>query len=134
MKDNTFINKKTGIVYHVLDSIDMVLKSYLELHAVYWAKDEFCSSMLKLHDYQETKDYIDFFIKKYSNSTIKVLNKIGRTFKHWYNEIINAYSKNTYGVILTNAMNESNNNYIQTLINIGYGYSSFPHLIKEFRI
>lgn len=87
--------------------------------------------MLKLHEYQETKDYIDFFIKKYSNSTIKVLNKIGRTFKHWYNEIINAYSKNTYGVVLTNAMAESNNNYIQTLINIGYGYSNFSRLRKR---
>lgn len=131
LKDNTFTNKRTGVVYHVLDSIDMVLKSYPELYAVYWSKDEFCSAMLKLHEYQETKDYIDFFIKKYSNSTIKVLNKIGRTFKHWYNEIINAYSKNTYGVVLTNAMSESNNNYIQTLINIGYGYSNFSRLRKR---
>lgn len=131
LKDNTFINKKTGIVCYVLDSIDMVLKTYPELHAVYWAKNEFCSSMLKLHEYQETKDYIDFFINKYSNSTIKVLNKIGRTFRHWYKEIINAYSKNTYGVVLTNAMAESNNNYIQTLINIGYGYSCFSHLRKR---
>jgi len=131
LKDNTFINKKTGIVYYVLDSIDMVLKTYPKLHAVYLAKNEFCSSMLKLHEYQETKDYIDFFINKYSNSTIKVLNKIGRTFRHWYKEIINAYSKNTYGVVLTNAMAESNNNYIQTLINIGYGYSCFSHLRKR---
>lgn len=131
LKDNTFINKRTGIVYHVLDSIDMVLKLYPELHAVYWAKDEFSSAMLKLHEYQETKEYIDFFINKYSNSPINVLNKIGRTFKHWYNEIINAYSKNTYGVVLTNAMAESNNNYIQTLINIGYGYSNFSRLRKR---
>lgn len=130
LKDNTFTDK-AGIVFHVLDSIDMVLKTYSELHAVYWAKDEFCSAMLKLHEYQETKNYIDFFINKYSNSPIKVLNKIGRTFKHWYHEIINAYSKNTYGVVLTNAMAESNNNYIQTLINIGYGYSNFKRLRKR---
>ena len=38
---------------------------------------------------------------------------------------------NTYGVVLTNAMAESNNNYIQTLINIGYGYSCFSHLRKR---
>ena len=42
-----------------------------------------------------------------------------------------AYSKNTYGIVLTNAMAESNNNYIQTLINIGYGYSNFNRLRKR---
>ena len=33
--------------------------------------------------------------------------------------------------VLTNAMAESNNNYIQTLINIGYGYSNFKRLRKR---
>ena len=60
-----------------------------------------------------------------------LINDIAKTFTNWYDEIINAYSKNTYGVVLTNAMAESNNNYIQTLINIGYGYSNFKRLRKR---
>jgi len=131
LKDSTYINKRTGVIYHTLDSIDMVLKTYPELHYVYWCKHEFCEIMLKLHEYEETKKYIDFFIKKYCNSPIKVLNRIGRTFKRWYNEIINAYAKNLFGIVLTNAMAESNNNYIQTLINISYGYSNFKRLRKR---
>ena len=131
LKDNKFINHKTGVVHYTLDSIDMVLKAYPDLYDVYWAKEEFSSSMLKLHNYDETKKRIDFFINKFSKSLNKELNDIGNTFKNWYKEIINSYSKNTYGVVLTNAMAESNNNYIQTLINIGYGYTNFKRLRKR---
>ena len=74
---------------------------------------------------------VDFFIQNYSSSNIKELNNIGNTFKNWYYEIINAYSKNSYGIVLSNAIAESNNNYIQKLINIGYGYSNFSRLIKR---
>ena len=131
LKDNKFINHRTGVVHYTLDSIDMVLKVYHDLYDVYWAKEEFSSSMLKLHNYDETKKRIDFFINKFSKSLNKELNDIGNTFKNWYKEIINSYSKNTYGVVLTNAMAESNNNYIQTLINIGYGYTNFYRLRKR---
>lgn len=131
LKDNKFINKKTGIVHYTLDSIDKVLKTYPELYDVYWAKEEFSSSMLKLHNYDETKKSIDFFINKFSKSLNKELNNIANTFMNWYKEIINSYSKNLYGIVLTNAMAESNNNYIQTLINIGYGYTNFNRLRKR---
>ena len=134
LKDNKFVNHRTGVVHYTLDSIDMVLKAFPDLYDVYWAKEEFSSSMLKLHNYDDTKKRIDFFINKFSKSLNKLnkeLNDIGNTFKNWYKEIINSYSKNTYGVVLTNAMAESNNNYIQTLINIGYGYTNFNRLRKR---
>ena len=131
LKDNKFVNHRTGVVHYTLDSIDMVLKAFPDLYDVYWAKEEFSSSMLKLHNYDDTKKRIDFFINKFSKSLNKELNDIGNTFKNWYKEIINSYSKNTYGVVLTNAMAESNNNYIQTLINIGYGYTNFNRLRKR---
>ena len=87
--------------------------------------------MLKLHEYYETENYLNYFIKKLSNSTVNELNKIGKTFIKWRKEIINAYAKNVYGVVLTNAMAESNNNYIQKLIEIGYGYTNFNRLRKR---
>ena len=131
LEDSTYTDKKTGVIYHTLDDIDYVLKEYPDLLYAYWCKEDFCTYMLKLHEYDETKNQINFFINKFLNSDIKEINKIGLTFKNWYNEIINGYSKNTYGVVLTNAMAESNNNYIQTLINIGYGYSNFKRLRKR---
>ena len=131
LKDSVRTNKRTGVVHYILDDVDMVLKEYPDLKLVYWTKEEFCSTMLKLHGYEETKEIIDFFIDQYCNSSIEEIRSIGKTFKHWYKEIINAYAKNLYGVVLTNAMAESNNNYIQTLINIGYGFTNFPRLRKR---
>ena len=125
------INERTGVVHYTLDDIDYVLRKYPDLFAVYWAKEEFSSQMLKLHSFPEAKNKIDFFINQFSNSLVKELNDIANTFKNWYIEIINSYSKNMHGIVLTNAMAESNNNYIQTLINIGYGYSNFKRLRKR---
>ena len=87
--------------------------------------------MLKLHEFEETKVAIDYFIKYFDSSNVYELIKIAKTFSNWYIEIINAYSKNSYGVVLTNAIAESNNNYIQKLINIGYGYTNLSHLRKR---
>ena len=131
LKESTYINKKTGVIYYTLDDIDMVLRAYPDLFYAYWCKEEFSNYMLKLHEYKETESKIDFFINKYENSNIKEIVNISNTFKNWRKEIINGYSKNTYGVVLTNAMAESNNNYIQTLIDVGYGYSNFKRLRKR---
>ena len=127
----TYVNERTGVVYNYIDKVDMVLREYSELAEVYRSKDIFSNKMLKLHEYEETKTMVDFFIQNFCSSNIKELNNIGNTFKNWYNEIINAYSKNSYGVVLSNAIAESNNNYIQKLINIGYGYSNFSRLRKR---
>ena len=129
--DDKKVNERTGVVHYTLDDIDYVLRKYPDLFAVYWAKEEFSSQMLKLHSFPEAKNKIDFFINQFSNSLVKELNDIANTFKNWYIEIINSYSKNMHGIVLTNAMAESNNNYIQTLINIGYGYSNFKRLRKR---
>ena len=107
------------------------LKEYPELSEVYLAKDLFCNKMLKLHEREETENSIDFFINNFSKSTSIELNNIAKTFSNWKEEIINAYSKNSFGIVLTNAIAESNNNYIQKMINIGYGYSNFPRLRKR---
>lgn len=127
----TYINERTGIVYNYADKVDMVLREYPELAEIYYAKDLFFNKMLKLHELDETKKMIDFFIHNFESSTVFELNKIAKTFSNWYIEIINAYSKNSYGVVLSNAIAESNNNYIQKIINIGYGYTNFSRLRKR---
>ena len=127
----TYTNERTGVVYNYTDKVNIVLKEYPELSEVYLAKDLFCNKMLKLHEREETENSIDFFINNFSKSTSIELNNIAKTFSNWKEEIINAYSKNSFGIVLTNAIAESNNNYIQKMINIGYGYSNFPRLRKR---
>lgn len=127
----TYVNNRTGVVHNYADKVYLVLKNYPELAEVYYAKDLFCYKTLKLKDYDETKKAIDFFINNFSKSTCVELTNIANTFSNWYEEIINAYSKNSFGVVLTNAIAESNNNYIQKLINISYGYTNFNRLRKR---
>lgn len=127
----TYVDSNNGMVKKTIDSINMVLKAYPDLNEIYLAKDEFVSAMLHLHEEDETTEYLNFFINKFSKSLLKELNNIANTFINWKQEIINAYSKNKYKIVLSNAIDESNNNYIQTLINIGYGYSNFKRLRKR---
>ena len=94
IKDNKFINHRTRFTCFTLDRIDLVLKTFPDLYNVYF----------KLHNYDETKKRINFFINKFYKSLNKELNDIGNTFKNWCKEIINSYSKNTYDIVLTNAM------------------------------
>lgn len=126
-----YVDSNNGTVNKTIDSINMVLKAYPDLNEIYQAKDEFVQAMLHLHGVDETTEYLEFFINKFSRSLLKELNNIAKTFINWKKEIINAYSKNEYGIVLTNAIAESNNNYIQTLINVGYGYSNFNRLRKR---
>lgn len=76
----TYVNVRTVIVYNYADKVDMVLKEYSELAEVYHTKDIFCNTMLKLHELDETKNMLDFYIKNYESSTVNKLNKIAKTF------------------------------------------------------
>ena len=76
----TYINERTGIVYNYADKVDMVLREYPELAEIYYAKDLFFNKMLKLHELDETKKMIDFFIHNFESSTVFELNKIAKTF------------------------------------------------------
>ena len=52
-------------------------------------------------------------------------------FQNWKYEIINSAVKTSYGLRITNSISESNNNMIQTLVDICYGLVSFQRLRKR---
>ena len=49
-------------------------------------------------------------------------------FSNWFNELIDSYAKTITQFCLTNAAAEANDNNIQTLVDVGYGYGNFPRL------
>ncbi len=59
---------------------------------------------------------------------LKELNEIASTLENWFDEIVNSYAKTYIGFCLSNAVAEANNNTIQTLIDVGYGYGNFDRL------
>lgn len=122
------INKRTGEVFDWQLLIDAALKKYPSLSEVYWAKEDFNVYSLKLHYWEESKKNLDYFIGRFRNSNLSEIREIANTFENWYEEIVNSYAKNTVGFCLTNAVAEANNNTIQTLVDVGYGYGNFERL------
>lgn len=122
------VNKLTGEVFDWELKIMQVLRRYPELYYAYEAKEEFYRFSKLKHSWDETKTMIQFFIQKFGHSESFVMQKIAHTMSNWFVEICNAYSVNTTGKNLTNAIAESNNNHIQTLIDVGYGYGVFERL------
>lgn len=122
------INKNTGEVTDFELLVDQTLRKYPELNEVYNAREEFYKYSLKLHYWTESRDNLLFFIKKFDGSLLKELNDIANTLTNWFDEIVNSYAKTYVGFCLTNAVAEANNNTIQTLIDVGYGYGNFERL------
>ena len=117
--------KRNGIVVDWETIVDDALRKYPKLHYAYWTREEFNRDVVKLTGWLDTKKSIDFYIQKLGHSEIEEMQEIARTFSNWYEEIINAYSKTTYGFFLSNAIAEANNDNIQTLVDVAYGLGNF---------
>ena len=125
LKDFRITNKRTGFIFDWQILVDATLRKYPDLHYVYWTREEFNRDVTKLTGWYSTKNSIDFYIQKLGHCEIREMNDIASTFSNWYDEIINAYSKTTYGFFLSNAVAEANNDNIQTLVDVCYGLNNF---------
>lgn len=117
-----------GIVTDPTVDIDECLSKYPELHFAYWVKEEFNQRTKKLMYFKEAESIVCFFENQLSKSTITEMNKIGKTLRNWRLEIINGMTFNPYNKRISNAIAESMNNQIQTLINICYGIPKFENM------
>lgn len=111
--------------------IDLCIRQYPELYYAYWTKQEFLNETKKLMLYSQAEKVVDFYINKLEKNQIEEMQSIGTTFRNWRIQIINGLIRNPYGRRLTNAMAESNNNYIQTLIDASYGLPVFERMRKR---
>ena len=78
--------------------------------------------------YKDAESIINFYETKLCHSEIDEMSKVGRTIKNWKQEIINGLIKNEYNMKISNAIAESNNNFIQTLIDLCYGLPNFENM------
>lgn len=122
---------KTGIVTYPSVSLDRCLQKYPELYNAYWTKEEFRKATSRLLYYNKAAETVDFFTKQLLGSTIEELNSIGKTFQNWRYEIINGITQNPYSIKISNAIAESTNNTIQTLIDMSYGLPDFQRMRKR---
>ena len=120
-----------GIVVPLTVKIDLCIRQYPELFYAYWTKQEFLKETKRLMLYSQAEKIVDFYINKLEKNQIEEMKTIGTTFKNWRFPIINGLIRNPYGKRLTNAIAESNNNYIQTLIDASYGLPVFERMRKR---
>lgn len=122
---------ENGMCEDIYFKIERMFRHYPAFSYLYNSREEFFDVMVKMKDYEETEQWMDFFIQKFADSTIPELRSIGRSFINWKTEIINAYAKNKYRFCLTNAVAEANNKNIKSLINIANGYTNFSRFRKR---
>lgn len=120
-----------GIKVPLTVKIDLCIRQYPELYYAYWTKQEFLNETKKLMLYSQAEKIVDFYSNKLEKNQLEEMKAIGKTFKNWRTQIINGLIRNPYGRRLTNALAESNNNYIQTLIDISYGLPVFERMRKR---
>lgn len=136
LKDRCELSKqkyvdKWGVVSDPTINLDKCLMKYPDLFYAYWTKEEFRRDTKKLMYYGKAEETINFYEAKLLNSTIDEMVKIGKTFTNWKREIINGMTQNPYSIKISNAIAESTNNQIQTLIDICYGMPNFERMRKR---
>lgn len=120
-----------GIVFDPVVNLDRCLAKYPDLYYAYWTKEEFRRDTKSLLYYGKASETIDFYINKLKNSAIDEMAKIGKMLLNWRYEIINGITQNPYSFKISNAIAESTNNTIQTLIDVSYGLPDFERMRKR---
>lgn len=122
---------KWGHTVYLVDELDNCLKKYPDLYYAYWTKEEFRKASKHLMYYGKADELINFNINKLVNNAIPEMAKVGKTLQNWKMEIINGMTQNPYSMKISNAIAESTNNYIQTLIDLSYGLPDFKLMRKR---
>ena len=122
---------KWGVVTDPTVALDRCLAKYPDLHYAYWTKEEFRKETSRLMYYHKAEEVVNFYENKLLHTTIEEMNKIGKMFTNWKREIINGLTQNPYSIKISNAIAESTNNQIQTLIDICYGLPKFERMRKR---
>ena len=136
LKDRNELKKikvvdKWGIIIDPTIALDKCLMKYPDLHYAYWTKEDFRNATKQLMYFGKAQGILDFYINKLTKSQINEMNKVGKTLQNWRYEIINGMTQNPYSIKISNAIAESTNNTIQTLIDISYGLPDFERMRKR---
>src|SRR5574344_64773 len=115
---------KNGVVKDPTIQLMDCLRKYPELFEAYMLKEDFLD-YTKKQNLSEATNFINFFLDRMEISSIPEIKNIYFTIIKWEYPIIAGFCRNSYGLNVTNAMAEENNNRIRKLFGISYGYHSF---------
>jgi len=128
--DKTYTSSKTGEVYHFDDLLYKCIALNKEFQAGYLAlQDLFHFSYYMT--FEEATTNMEFLINKLNAAESDILQKVADTYKKWKTQIANAFSQKVKEIRYTNAIAESINNQLKTIIKNAYGYHNFERFKKR---
>ena len=124
ISDRIFSSRKTGESLHYSDLVfrcTWLDKNFLEAYNT--LQDLF---KYDCHDtFSKALDFINNISQRLLSSDSETLRTVGRTYRKWKVGIANSFSDNQNNIRYTNAIAESLNNQLKTIIKSAYGYYNF---------
>ena len=128
--DKFYTYKKTGEIFQYDDMVfDCVLKDKDLLEAYNALQDLF--HYHEKDTFEEAFEFIQYMADRLSSSGNPLLETAGNTYRRWAPEIASGIARSQSGRRFTNAIAESLNNHLKTIIKISYGYHNFDRFRKR---
>ena len=129
--DKFYTYTKTGEVLHYDDLILECLKLDLDLWSGYAILQELFSYANHYYSFEEAVNFINRIVSRLHATTSDILKTVAKTYHRWRNEIANGLAKSQRQMKYTNAIAESLNNQLKTIIKSAYGYHNFERFRKR---
>ncbi len=120
----------TGEIWSYYDLVFHCVKLDPDLLLAYNVLQDFFKYTIK-KDINDIDEWLNWNIERLNTSNFEEIRKVGKTYKKWKYEIINAFTENARNLRLTNAIAEGMNNKIKTIIKIANGFTNFDRFRKR---
>lgn len=109
-----------------IDRLHQTLNMDSELKKSYNLKEEFMR-IINYTKYEDAKKSLKNWIKECKDSDILEIISASKTIEKWLDEIVNSFKDDKY----SNGFTEANNNVIDKIISVSYGYRNFDFFRKR---
>ena len=103
-----------------IDRLHQMLNLSSELRDAYNLKEEFFRITINVKA-EKAKKELQIWINRCRNSGIPEMITVSNTIENWLEEIVNSFKNDKYN----NGFTEANNNVIDKIIAVSYGYKNF---------
>ena len=128
--DKFYTHKSSNVMLHYDEMITHCIKLNPDLWTAYNCLQDIYK-YIHFYSYSETDKFISWMSKKLIDSNNDDLAKVGNTFLKWKPGICASFAKNQHNVYYTNAIAESMNNQLATILKSAYGYQNFERFRKR---
>ena len=119
--DKFYTHKASKVMFHY----DEMVTHCIQLNSNLWTAYNCLQDLykyLRFYSYSETDRFISWIAKKLIDSNNDDLAKVGHTYLKWKSGICSSFAINQHNMYYTNAIAESMNNQLATILKSAYGY------------